>query len=465
MLTREILVVDDDSSVRRVLEYHLEEAGHGVLVAPDGGTGFDLFTGNRIDLVITDIMMPEIDGLELLRRIKAMSPETAVIVITAHGSIENAVAAMKLGAYDYITKPFNREELLLTVDKALQISAVLQENRYLKQFIQDHFTLEGILGTSRKMRRLFERVKKVAGTDAPVLLLGESGTGKELFAKAIHQHSSRRDYPFMAINCAAIPEGLLESELFGHKKGAFTGAHADQKGRIEIADHGTVFLDEITELPLPLQPKLLRLLQDGEYNRVGETSAHHGDIRTIAATNRDIEKLVEDRVFREDLYYRINVVPIVLPPLRERREDIPLLANHFLQELAQRYNRPDLRLDKEVFRYFHQYPWPGNVRELKNAIEQMMIFSPGDVLDATGVPDHIKRPHPHAGNVLIQLPDEGIDMEEVERDILLQALKRNDWCQTTTAKYLNITRSALIYRMQKFQLREGQDKPNTTDGG
>ena len=453
MSAKRILLVDDDSSLRRVLEYHLQDAGYEVLAASDGGAAFDLFTETEVDLVITDVMMPEIDGVELLRRIKAMSPETAVVVITAYGSIENAVAAMKLGAYDYITKPFNREELLVMVEKGLQLSALLQENRYLKQLIQDHFTLEHIVGTSRKMRHLYEVVKKVAATDAPVLLLGESGTGKELFAKAIHHNSSRSDHPFVAINCAAIPEGLLESELFGHKKGAFTGALAHQKGKIEIADQGTVLFDEIAELPQVLQAKLLRLLEDGEYTRVGDTSPRYADIRVIAATNRDIEKLVEDESFREDLYYRINVVPITLPPLRERRDDIPLLADHFLQELAQTYNRPDLRFDKEVFRYFNQYSWPGTVRELKNVIERMVILSPEDVLSADRLPDHIRRPEPFAGNVPIQLPEEGIDLEQVEREIIHRALEKNQWNQTKTAKYLNITRNTLIYRMQKFDLR------------
>jgi two-component system NtrC family response regulator len=296
------------------------------------------------------------------------------------------------------------------------------------------------------------------------LLLGESGTGKELFAKALHQNSSRRDHTFMAINCAAIPEGLLESELFGHKKGAFTGAHADQKGKIEIADQGTLFLDEIADMPLSLQAKLLRFLEDGEYTRVGDTAPRKADIRIIAATNRDIQTLVEDRVFREDLYYRINVVPIVLPPLRERREDIPLLADHFLQEFAQKYNRPGLRFDKEVFRYFHQYPWPGNVRELKNVVERMVVLSPGDVLGVDRIPDHIKHSQPHAANVPIQLPEEGIDLEEVEKEIIRQALEKNDWHQTHTAKYLNITRNTLIYRMQRFHLREDQSEPNIANG-
>ncbi len=454
MKKKRILLVDDDSSLRRVLEYHLREAGYSILTASDGRAAFDLFTENDIDLVITDIMMPEINGVELLRRIKAMSPETAVIVITAYGSIENAVQAMKLGAFDYITKPFERQALLATVEKALEMSELLQENRYLKQFIQDHFTLEHIVGTSRKMRYVFEVVKKVAATDAPVLLLGESGTGKELIAKAIHQNSSRRDRPFVAINCAAIPEGLLESELFGHKKGAFTGAHADQKGKIEIADGGTAFFDEIAELPLALQAKLLRLLENGEYARVGESSPRRADIRVIAATNRDIEKLVEDEAFREDLYYRINVVPIILPPLRERREDIPLLADYFLQELAQKYNRPNLRFDKDVFHIFNHYSWPGNVRELKNVIERMVILSSHDTLTAEHIPEHIKRPPAHAGNVLIQLPEEGIDLEEVEKDIIRRALEKNQWNQTKTARYLNITRNTLIYRMQKFDLRK-----------
>lgn len=452
-----ILLVDDDASLRRVLAHHLSEAGYRVLTAVDGKTGLDTFTEEQVDMVITDIQMPEMNGLELLRRISVMSPDAVVLVITAYGSIETAVEAMKLGAYDYITKPFNREELLLTVSKGLQYTALVRENRSLKQFIESRFSLDNIIGTSSAMRRVFGLVEKVARTDLSVLITGESGTGKELIAKAIHQQSARRDRPFVVINCGAIPEGLLESELFGHRKGAFTGAYAHARGKLEAADGGTVLLDEIGDLPLALQVKLLRVLEGGELNRVGETEPRHVDVRFLTATNRDLSKMVADGRFREDLYFRLNVVPIHLPPLRDRREDIPLLADYFLQDAAQRFQRPGLHFAKEVFRYFQTYAWPGNVRELKHTVERLAVITETNVVNTSDLPENLTATTGSAANVLIQLPDDGIDLEEVEREILRQALERHGGNQTRAAQYLNITRSALIYRMQKYSLQQAEE--------
>jgi two-component system NtrC family response regulator len=295
-------------------------------------------------------------------------------------------------------------------------------------------------------------VEKVAPTSVTVLLGGESGTGKELLAKAIHQNSPRSVQPFVAINCAAIPEGLLESEFFGHKKGAFTGANADAKGKIEAANGGTVFLDEIGDLPLSMQAKLLRVLQDGEFCKIGETLVRHADVRVIAATNRDLSKMVEDKGFREDLYFRLNIVPIALPPLRERREDILLLADHFLKESAKRYGRPQIRFDKDVVKYFERYAWPGNIRELKNTIERMVVLSNGDLLTPEDVPEEIRRTKKTISNTSFELPESGVDLEGIERDIVRQALERNGWNQTAASKYLNVTRSMLISRMQKYGL-------------
>lgn len=451
---KKILLVDDDASLRRVLSHHLSEAGYQVVAAADGKNGLELFTEERIDLVITDIQMPEMSGLELLRRISVMSPDTVVLMITAFGSIETAVEAMKLGAYDYITKPFNREELLLTVTKALQYTALVRENRSLKQFIESRFTLDNVIGTSSAMRRLYSLVEKVARTDLAVLVTGESGTGKELIAKAIHQHSTRRDRPFVIINCGAIPEGLLESELFGHRKGSFTGAYANARGKFEAADKGTVLLDEIGDLPLALQVKLLRVLETGEFTRVGETQPTRVDVRFLAATNRALSKMVEDGNFREDLYFRLQVVPLHLPPLRERREDIPLLADYFLNEVAQRYQRAALHFEKDIFRYFQSYSWPGNVRELKHTVERLALIAEGDTVGIKDLPENLTAAMGHAANVLVHLPEGGIDLEEVEREILRQALDKHGWNQTRTAQYLSITRSALIYRMQKYELQQ-----------
>lgn len=451
-----ILLVDDDASLRRVLAHHLTEAGYQVLTAANGKEGLEVFTSQQVEMVITDIQMPELSGLELMRRISVMSPDVVVLMITAYGSIETAVEAMKLGAYDYITKPFNREELLLTVSKGLQYTALVRENRSLKQFIESRFSLDNMIGSSSAMRRVYALVEKVARTDLAVLITGESGTGKELIAKAIHQNSVRRDGPFVVINCGAIPEGLIESELFGHRKGSFTGAYTDARGKLEAADKGTVLLDEIGDLPLALQVKLLRVLEDGEFTRVGETTTRRIDVRFLAATNRDLSKMVADGRFREDLFFRLKVVPVHLPPLRERREDIPLLADYFLKELAQRYQRPELNFEKDVFRHFQTYSWPGNVRELKHTVERLAVIAEGDTVSISDLPENLTAMTGHAANVLIQLPDDGIDLEEVEREILRQALDKHDWNQTRAAQYLNITRSALIYRMQKYGLQSAE---------
>jgi DNA-binding NtrC family response regulator len=454
MPEKTILLVDDDASLRRVLAHHLTEAGYRVLTTSGGKSGLEVFTEEQVEMVITDIQMPEMSGLDLLRRVRVMNPDTVVLIITAYGSIETAVEAMKLGAHDYITKPFNREELLLTVGKGLEYTALVRENRSLKQFIETRFSLDNAIGTSPAMRRVYALVEKVARADLAVLITGESGTGKELIAKAIHQHSARRDGPFGVINCGAIPEGLLESELFGHRKGAFTGAYSNARGKIEVADKGTVLLDEICELPPALQVKLLRVIEGGEFTRVGETETRRADVRFLAATNRDLSKMVEDGRFREDLYFRLKVVPIHLPPLRERREDIPLLADHFLKEASERFNRPSLRFEKDVFRYFQAYAWPGNVRELKHIVERLAVVSEDDNVSFKDLPENLTATTGNAANVLIQLPDEGIDLEEVEREILRQALEKHGGNQTRAAQYLNITRSALIYRMQKYGLQQ-----------
>jgi DNA-binding NtrC family response regulator len=459
MPEKTILLVDDDASLRRVLAHHLTEAGYRVLAAADGKAGLEMFTEEQVEMVITDIQMPGMSGLDMLRRVRVMNPDTVVLVITAYGSIETAVEAMKLGAHDYITKPFNREELLLTVAKGLEYTALVRENRSLKRFIESRFSLDNVIGTSAAMRRVYALVEKVARADLAVLITGESGTGKELIAKAIHQHSARRDGPCVAINCGAIPEGLLESEMFGHRKGAFTGAYANTRGKIEAADKGTILLDEVGELPVALQVKLLRVIEGGEFTRVGETETRRADVRFLAATNRNLSKMVEDGRFREDLYFRLKVVPIHLPPLRERREDIPLLADHFLREASQRFNRSALRFEKDVFRYFQAYAWPGNVRELKHAVERLAVVAEDDNVSFKDLPENLTSTTGAAANVLIQLPDDGIDLEEVEREILRQALEKHGGNQTRAAQYLNVTRSALIYRMQKYGLQQ-PETPN-----
>jgi len=447
---KSILVIDDEPSLRQVIEFQLTEAGYQVLLAEGGLRGYESFTENAPDLVITDIQMPEMDGTELTKRIKAVAPDTPIVIITAYGDIQSAVAAIKGGAEDYLTKPLNWDELNLIIERAFKVKALVNENRELRAFIGERFRFENIIGTSKRMQELYGIVERVAQTEVIVLLLGESGTGKEVIAKTIHQHGSRRDKSFVAINCGAIPENLLESELFGYRKGAFTGAIYDKPGLFEKAHGGTIFLDEIGEMPLGLQVALLRVLQDGEFLRLGDSTPRRVNIRVIAATNRDLAKRVADGSFREDLYFRLNIVPIKMPPLRERREDIPLLTNSFLQDATSRYGRTKLRLAADVYSHFHKYPWPGNVRELKNTVERLAVLANGEIVSADELPDEIKNTRAQADGFPFNFPDEGIDLEEVEKEIIRQALEKNDWNQTQTAKYLNITRNTLIYRMQKF---------------
>jgi two-component system NtrC family response regulator len=461
MTDKTILLIDDDDVLRRILTHHLQEAGYTVHAEPRGALGLRHLDTSTVDLVIADLQMPEMDGYELIARIRAISLEIPIIVITAHGSIDSAVQAMKLGADDYITKPFDKGELLHSVGRALERRDLLMENRYLRRFIGEYFTLENIIGTSKPMRDIYHIVEKVAPTPVTVLLSGESGTGKELLAKAIHQNSPRSNHPFVAINCAAIPEGLLESEFFGHRKGSFTGAHADAKGKIEAAEGGTVFLDEIGDLPLGMQAKLLRVLQDGEFCRIGETTPRHADVRVIAATNRDLSKMIEGKTFREDLYFRLNIVPIRVPPLRERREDIPLLADHFLKDAARRYGKLEIRFSKDVFKCFETYIWPGNIREFKNTMERMVVLSNSNVLTTEDIPEEVRRTKKAVGGVLIELPESGVDLESIEREIVQQALERNGWNQTAASKYLNVTRSMLITRMQKYGLAPTNENADT----
>lgn len=448
----QILVVDDEQSFRQVMRFKLQEMGYSVQLAENGVVGYERFTELRPDLVITDLTMPEMDGLELTRRISAASNETPVVVLTAFGDIQSAVSAMKLGAIDYLTKPVDWEKLHLSIENGLRLTKLINENRRLKALVSERYHFSRLIGVSQRMQQLYQTLERIAATEVTVLILGESGTGKELVARAIHLNGARRDNPFVTVNCAAIPENLLESELFGHRRGAFTGATYDRKGLFEEAHTGTLFLDEIGELPLQLQAKLLRVLQEGEFMRLGDNTTRRADVRVIAATNRNLLKMVEDGSFREDLYFRLNIVPLKLPALRERREDIPLLAEHFLREIARKYNRSQLRLSNEALRAFNRYSWPGNVRELRNTIERLAILVEGNVITQEDLPEEFA--FQSADSLPIRLPDEGLDLEEVEKEIIRQALERHDWNQTHTARYLNITRNTLIYRMQKFGLAQ-----------
>ncbi|MGH9948560.1 MAG: sigma-54-dependent transcriptional regulator [Pyrinomonadaceae bacterium] len=447
-----VLLVDDDDSLRRVLEFQLAEAGYEVTSEADGGEALNKFSGEEFDCLITDWRMPKLSGSQMVSQATAINSEIPIIVITAFGDVEIAVEAMRGGAFDFITKPFNREEILVTIEKALKYGSALAENRRLRRQIHEEFTIDNVVGKSEKMLAVYDLVERVSKNSVTVLVEGESGTGKELIAKGIHYSGSRKSRPFVAINCAAIPETLIEAELFGYKRGAFTGAVADSKGKFEEANGGTLFLDEISTMSLQSQTRLLRVLQEHEVTRLGESNTRKIDVRIIAATNENLLDLIKENVFREDLYYRLAVVPITIPPLRERREDIPVLTEYFVNRTATKHGYKPPKVGHEVFRAFFDYPWMGNVRELENLIERMVVLSDGDVLTIEDVPANVKTPAPASGDLWFGLPADPINLDDMEREIIRASLERHGGNQSQTSRYLGITRSALIYRMQKYGL-------------
>ncbi len=459
MLAPKILVADDDASFRRVLEYQLKEAGYDVACAADGKQALDLFSANPFHAVLTDLEMPQLSGNELLSQIKKQSPDTPVIVITAYATVESAVEAMKAGAYHYLTKPLNRDALLHTLKHALEFAGLVSENRNLREAVSAAFKFEGLVGTSAPMRRLIEQATQLARVDTTVLISGESGTGKEVLAKAIHFNSARSAMPFVVINCAAIPEALLESELFGYRKGAFTGAVGSKIGKFEAADGGTVFLDEIGELPLSLQVKVLRVVQENEIDVVGENKPRKVDVRILAATNRDLKQMAGEGRFRQDLYYRLNVAPLHIPALRDRKEDIPPLVKFFMERICSRYGRPQPALGNGVLEKLTWYGWPGNVRELENTIERLVVLSRDESVDVKDLPEEILNPQVTVGNAVLHIPPEGVSMAQVEKELVLTALERNNWNQTRAASFLQISRNVLIYRMQRYRLGPYKDLP------
>ena len=444
-----ILLVDDDLSLRQVLEYSLSEKGHQVFAVGSGVDALQVLRTQPVDLAIVDLQMEGMSGMELLEKIKERERALVVIIITAYGSIEVAVEAMKKGAYDFITKPFNRDELILIVAKAIEYNRLYAENIRLKQELRDRFNIEGIIGSSRQISDLIKLTGKIANTDSTVLITGDSGTGKELFAKAIHYNSGRKNQPFIAINCAAIPRELLESELFGFEKGSFTGAHKTNKGKFELASTGTVFLDEIGDMPSELQVKILRVLQEKEINRIGASEPIKVDIRIIAATNKNLKEAVEQGEFREDLFYRVSVIPIHIPPLRERREDIPLLLEHILKK----FDCPGLKFAPELHDFILNYNWPGNVRELENVVERLIAFcGPDGTATIADVPEFSRDKLRPIDLMNIQIPDDGIILDDVERNIIIAGLNKSDWNQSRAARLLGVSRQTLIYRMQKYDL-------------
>lgn len=391
MNRKKVLIIDDDVSLLRVMEMQLEEIGCDVIAVASGNEAMTALEEVTPELVITDLKLPGMSGLELLKLLRSDHPELTVIMITAYGTVKTAVEAMKAGAYDYLTKPIDYDELALVVSRALERQQLLEEVRNLRLTLDEKYGFESIIGRSKSLLRVLEMTSRVAQTDSIALIRGETGTGKELLAKAIHQNSRRKNGPFVTINCGAIPSNLLESELFGYTKGAFTGATTAKKGRVETADGGTLFLDEIGELPLDLQVKLLRLIQQGEIEKVGASESSKVDVRIIAATHRNLQAMIEDGTFREDLYYRLAVIPLELPPLRERLDDIPELVQHLFLKSKQKHSRAELQLPESVLSGFSNYDWPGNIRELENIIERLVVLAVGARISADDLPEFLKR--------------------------------------------------------------------------
>ena len=449
MKPNRILVVDDDESLRRITVMQLEEAGYEAAAAADGSEAVQALERASPALVIADLRMPGMSGMELLRQIRTSHPEITVILMTAFGTIERAVEAMKAGAYDFITKPIDYDELRLLVRRALEHRDLVEQVRELRSTIDRKFGFESIIGHSEPLLFVLDMARRAAQADSTVLIHGETGTGKELLAKAVHFNSRRREKPFVTINCGAIPKELLESELFGHVKGSFTGATAHKKGKVESADEGTLFLDEIGEMPLELQVKVLRMIQEGEIEKVGAPEPSRVDVRIISATHRNLQAMIDDGAFREDLYYRLAVIPLDLPPLRERADDIPELVQHFFLKAKAKVGRPGLTLPHSLLPHFQHYRWPGNIRELENIIERLVVLTPAEQITVNDLPDFLRREGgtPEAYN--LELPPKGISLEAVEKDLILRALEKFDWNQTHAARYLDISRKALIYRMEK----------------
>jgi two-component system response regulator PilR (NtrC family) len=451
-----ILVVDDERSMRELLSIVLKREGYEIVAAQNGTEAVAALERQPFDLLISDIKMPDMSGVDVLRAARALDRDIVGIMVTAFASTETAVEALRLGAYDYLSKPFNVEELKDRIRKALEHRTLEQENLALKRTLNAAHQFSNIIGRSEPMLALFRLIETVAATNSTILVTGESGTGKELVARALHVNSLRRDRPFVAVNCGALPETLLESELFGHMRGSFTGAVANKKGLIEVADRGTVFLDEIGEMSPMLQVKLLRVLQDRRYRRLGGTDEVEADVRFIAATNRDLAQLVAEGKFREDLFYRINVIPVHLPPLRERREDIPLLASHFLERFRAQMGKSVSSISADAMRELELYDWPGNIRELENVIERAVALEQSPAILPESLPPIVRRQRPQSSALAVSLPDDGFDLEahvrNLEREYIAEALRRANGVQVRAAEILGMSFRSFRYYAKKYNL-------------
>ncbi len=452
MAGEKILIVDDEEGMRRLLSRILVKEGYETFAAANGQEALQAVALEEYDLVITDLKMPGMDGLTLLNELKDYDPRLPIIVITAYGTVENAVQALRSGAFDYITKPFEADEIRLTVAKAFERERLIAENRYLHQELEGRYSFSGIVGSSKAMQQVFDVAASVAHSNANVLITGESGTGKELIARSIHFNSPRKEKPFIVLNCAALSESVLESELFGHERGAFTGALHQKKGRFELADQGTLFIDEVGEMSLAAQVKLLRVIQEHEFERVGGNRTIKVDVRIVAATNKNLEQEVKAGRFREDLFYRLNVVNIELPPLRERREDIEPLAAHFLEKYTRETGKKIEQISPKALACLVAHDWPGNVRELENVIERAVVLAKGNVLTPRDFPQGIQS----RDQICLSLPESGGSLteilEDLERQLIIQTLNREGRSQTRAAEVLGIKRTTLRYKLEKYKL-------------
>ena len=446
-----ILVIDDNEEHASATAESLQKVGYKCRIATSGKEGLKIIEAGEIDIVITDLIMHDIDGLQILKTTKERLPEAEVILITGYGTVETAVDAMQKGAATYLLKPININHLRAEVNKLVEKQGLVRNNKELHKQLDEKYGLSGIIGNSPKMQKVLNIVNQISGTTATILITGESGTGKELISKIIHNNSPRKNNPLVVLNAAAIPENLLESELFGHEKGSFTGAVYQRKGKFEYANHGTLFLDEIGDMPLSTQVKILRVIEDGVVMRVGSNESIEVDVRLIAATNQYLEKLIKEGKFREDLYFRLNVVSIKLPPLRERLEDIPLLIDAFLREFSQTHNKKASIISPEARKILYKYPWPGNVRELKNCIESMVVVSMKDTIDTEDIPDHILQRSSETSTAPSLVA--GITIEEAERELIKSTLATVEGNREEAAKMLGIGERTLYRKLDQYGLK------------
>lgn len=449
-----ILIIDDEETQRSILKGYLEKKGYKIYSASSGTEGIDLIRRNMIDIVLSDYKMPDKTGLEVLETVKEINPEISFVILTAYGTIENAVKAMRLGAFDYISKPVDLDELDLLLERIIENKNLKSEILLLKNQLKEKFKIDSFISQSPKMEEVLSIAARSAGSKATVLITGESGTGKEVLAKAIHYASSRKDKPFVAVNIPALPETLLESELFGHEKGAFTGADKAKKGRFELADGGTIFLDEIGDIPLNLQVKLLRVLQEHQIERVGSVENINIDVRIIAATHQNLEQKIKDGSFREDLYYRLNIVSLYLPPLRERKEDILPLIDHFVEKYSKENNKKKLSLSKEAVDLLIKYNFPGNVRELENAIERAVVLCRSDVITVNDLPNVIKGFKAEKEIVTNENTSLIEQVEALEKKLIFDALSKTNGNQSQAGRMLGLTERNLRYKMQKYEIKK-----------